>query len=94
MQHNLKKHPGNNKLREVETLFVDNDYDFSFNKEIVYSFDVCGNCEAHAILLAMKLGIRSSVAVGNDTVNVHNAAVLYELPKRFIANLTQFTNCF
>ncbi len=47
-------HPSQNKLRDVEEKYSENGHIFSFNREIICSFDVCGGCEAHALMLRMK----------------------------------------
>jgi hypothetical protein len=44
-------HPSQNKLRDVEEEYAANGHLFSLNGEILGSFDVCGSCEAHALLL-------------------------------------------
>ena len=33
----------------------------SFNSDILFSYDICGPCEAHAILLAIISGLSTSV---------------------------------
>eukprot|EP00597_Dinobryon_sp_UTEXLB2267_P002799 CAMPEP_0170080692 /NCGR_PEP_ID=MMETSP0019_2-20121128/16763_1 /TAXON_ID=98059 /ORGANISM="Dinobryon sp., Strain UTEXLB2267" /LENGTH=458 /DNA_ID=CAMNT_0010294783 /DNA_START=78 /DNA_END=1451 /DNA_ORIENTATION=- len=43
-------HPANNKLRDVSEELANNGHLFSYNKEILGSFDICGSCEAHALL--------------------------------------------
>jgi len=58
-----------NNLKDVEDDF--NTYAFSLNKAIVYSFDVCGGCEASAMELSLSLGRRKDVA---------SAELLAELP--------------
>jgi hypothetical protein len=49
-------HPSGNKnhLRDTEDKYADGGHSFSFNREILYSYDVCGPCEAHAILYSMQ----------------------------------------
>lgn len=49
----LPIHASNNKLRDVEQKYETNGHIFSFNREILLTFDVCGPCEAHAIMLAV-----------------------------------------
>jgi hypothetical protein len=49
----LEQHRSNNKLRDVESELVDEGNAFSWNSEILYSFDVCGHCESHAMLLGI-----------------------------------------
>lgn len=57
----LPQHPSHNKLREVEEKYVQHGHMFSFNREILLSFDVCGPCEAHAMLLSIELGLAKDV---------------------------------
>jgi hypothetical protein len=33
------------------------EYSFDLNKKLIFSYDVCGGCEAHAILTAMHHGV-------------------------------------
>jgi hypothetical protein len=58
----VTKHSVRNKLRDVEDKYVEDGHVFSFNGEILYSYDVCGGCEAHAILYALRHGLAESVA--------------------------------
>eukprot|EP01036_Dinobryon_divergens_P028958 gene28958-37993_t len=44
------QHPARNKLRDVSNDLANEGHLFSFNKEILGSFDVCGGCEAHALM--------------------------------------------
>jgi hypothetical protein len=44
----------NDKLRDVDDHFFANGHVFLFNQELICSFDVCGGCEAHAIIAQMK----------------------------------------
>lgn len=57
----LPQHPSQNKLRDTEEKYFVNEHLFSFNREILLSYDVCGPCEAHAMLLSMKLGLANTV---------------------------------
>jgi hypothetical protein len=57
----LPPHPSQNKLRDVEEKYVQNGHMFSFNREILMSFDVCGPCEAHAMLRSIELGLAKDV---------------------------------
>lgn len=66
----LKRHFAENKLRDTEDRFVDDGHSFSWNGEILYSYDVCGNCEAHAILLDM----------GKSLTNVNTSRLLKDIP--------------
>ncbi len=61
MAQGLPLHPSNNKLRDVEQKYAEHGHMFSFNKEILGSFDVCGSCEAHALILGLEAGLATSV---------------------------------
>ena len=49
----LEQHSSENKLRDAEDSYTENGHAFAYNREILYSFDVCGSCEAHAILFSL-----------------------------------------
>lgn len=53
-----------NKLRDTEDSYVESGHSFSFNREILFSYDVCGSCEAHALLFALRRGLSDSVESG------------------------------
>jgi hypothetical protein len=53
----LSQHKSNNKLRDIESSLVDEGHAFSWNAEILFSFDVCGHCEAHALLIVLQNGL-------------------------------------
>eukprot|EP01031_Cornospumella_fuschlensis_P035706 gene35706-43303_t len=46
----LPPHPSQNKLRDLDEAYLA--HIFSFNQEILTSFDLCAPCEAHALLLS------------------------------------------
>ena len=64
----------NNKLRDSNDKYVDGGHMFSFNKIILFSYDVCGSCEAHALLLGYKNSIKSKSS-DNKTPHSVQAAV-------------------
>lgn len=78
------EHFSDNRLRDAEDLYSDNGHAFSFNRDILYSFDVCGNCESHAFLLALNLGLATSV---ND------APGLRTLDPKYTTNNVNFLKC-
>jgi hypothetical protein len=45
----------NNRLRDVEDELTQ--YSFAWYSELIFSYEVCGGCEAHAILTAMHHGV-------------------------------------
>ena len=91
----LRKHKSNNKLRDVDDFYSQNGHEFSYNREILYSFDVCGNCEAHGILLAIQHKLQHQYNINSDVreVTVDNAFVLKEIPTKYITNNINFINC-
>jgi hypothetical protein len=60
----FERHFAENKLRDAADEYSEKGHCFSFNREILYSFDVCGNCEAHAILFSIKHGLAKNVETG------------------------------
>lgn len=80
----LPTHPSNNKLRDVEQKYQDKGHIFSFNREIICSFDVCGACEAHALLLAVQSGLATSV---------ESSLTLFELPAELRKDNLNFAKC-
>lgn len=83
-QEGYTQHTSNNKLRDSAEKFNKEGHCFSFNTEIMYSYDICGNCEAHAMLFAIESGLASSV----DT-----APTLADLDRKLIANNPNFAKC-
>ena len=78
------EHFSDNRLRDAEDLYSDNGHAFSFNRDILYSFDVCGNCESHAFLLALNLGIATTVS---------DAPSLSSLDPKYTSNNINFLKC-
>ena len=79
-----KQHVSNNKLRDSDEKFSNEGHCFSFNTEIMFSYDICGNCEAHAMLFAIETGLADSV---------ETAPTLVQLDKNLIANNQNFAKC-
>lgn len=77
-------HPAENRLRDVDEKFERLGHMFSFNREILGTFDVCGACESHALLLGIKLG---------RAVSITNSTTLFELPEKYRINNVDFQNC-
>jgi hypothetical protein len=63
----LPIHNGTNKLRDVEEKYLE--YAFDFNHEKLYAYDVCGPCEAHAILLRIDKRIFSRGLSPLESIN-------------------------
>ena len=80
----LPPHSSQNKLRDVEEKYVEQGHMFSFNREIIMSFDVCGSCEAHAMLLSVKLGLASSI---------QDALPLVKLDSKYRKGNVNFAKC-
>jgi len=51
-----------NKLRDSADEYADQGHMFSYNNNIIFSYDVCGSCEAHALLLGYRSVSSSAVA--------------------------------
>ncbi len=79
----------------MNSIYSEQNHDFSINKEIIYSFDVCGSCEAHGILYSMKNNIiyENNNIVHSTGVTVDNAALLKYLPVELIENNIYFIKC-
>ena len=80
-------HPSENKLRDVEEKYLENGHIFSFNREILCSFDVCGSCEAHALLLNTAKGGMS------EGKSIESAATLSSIPLDVIKANVNFKKC-
>lgn len=53
----LSQHPKGNKLRDVPQEYVSEGHCFSlgeYERELIYSFDVCSGCEAHAVMRQLQ----------------------------------------
>lgn len=83
-QQKLPQHWSQNKLRDVEEKYVEDGHMFSFNREILMSFDVCGPCEAHAMLLSIQNGLATSVT---------DAIPLSALDKKYVEGNVNFAKC-
>eukprot|EP00602_Paraphysomonas_sp_CaronLab_P013615 CAMPEP_0185040140 /NCGR_PEP_ID=MMETSP1103-20130426/37862_1 /TAXON_ID=36769 /ORGANISM="Paraphysomonas bandaiensis, Strain Caron Lab Isolate" /LENGTH=302 /DNA_ID=CAMNT_0027579321 /DNA_START=538 /DNA_END=1447 /DNA_ORIENTATION=+ len=65
LSKSLSQHPKGNKLRDVPDEYVSGGHCFNIEpsvRELIYSFDVCGGCEAHAIQHAIYTGQAKTVA--------------------------------
>lgn len=80
----LPPHPSLNKLREVEEKYVEAGHMFSFNREILMSYDVCGACEAHAMLVSVKRGLADSL---------QTALSLAQLDRKYTKDDVNFAKC-
>lgn len=80
----FSQHNSDNKLRDSEEKFSREGHCFSFNGEIMYSYDICGNCEAHAMLFAVKSGLAATV---------EDAPTLSQIDKRLIQGNPDFAKC-
>jgi hypothetical protein len=80
----FKQHHSNNKLRDAEEKYTEGGHSFSFNSDIMYTYDICGNCEAHGILLAVELGLSKTV---------DDALLLKDIDKNLLKGNTNFMKC-
>lgn len=80
-------HASENKLRDVEEKYLENGHIFSFNREILCSFDVCGSCEAHALLYTTGKGGMS------EGKSIEEAATLSAIPVQSIEKNIDFMKC-
>lgn len=94
------RHPSENKLRDVEEKYSTNGHVFSFNREILCSFDVCGSCEAHAILHSLeksgklKYDAGSKVLIQDVSVDaVESAPKLSEMNVEELKDIVNFKKC-
>jgi len=60
-QRGLPNDASQNKLRDSADEYADQGHMFSFNNNIMFSYDLCGSCEAHALLLGYKFAGSSEV---------------------------------
>ena len=84
--HKLPLHESQNKLRDVEEIYVEKGHLFALNREILGSFDVCGNCEAHALLFGLELGL-------SQTIENSTTLSQLDLSQRSTATDKRFSNC-
>lgn len=85
IKEGLSQHQdGSNRFREVPDHYVAAGHAFSFNREQLFSFDVCGNCEAHGILYSLVKGM-------GDTVE--NARLLKDIPASDRRHAPQLRKC-
>ena len=88
-----------NRLRDVDKSFYDANHVFFFNRELLYSFDVCSGCESHAILYTLKN--ENGYLKTNDNANNYkdaitkavNFAALYQQNPTIADDRAQLKNC-
>ncbi len=88
-----------NRLRDVDKSFYDTNHVFFFNRELLYSFDVCSGCESHAILYSLKN--ENGYLKTNDNANNYKEAItkavnfadLYQQNPTIADDKAQFKNC-
>ena len=73
-----------NRLRDTEDKYAEGGHGFSLNKEIMYSYDVCGGCESHAILYSYENNLVSDIRKG---------LLLDQLDDKYKINNVHFLNC-
>ena len=72
-----------NQLRDVESE-IGQKYSFEINQHTVYSFDICGSCEAHAILISLQ---------ADPKLNILNAPLLHSMSKHLRQSNIALENC-
>jgi hypothetical protein len=77
-------HQSNNKLRDTADKYAEGGHVFSFNSDILFSYDICGNCEAHALLFAVEKGLAKTI---------EDAPALEKLDKTLIKDNPNFAKC-
>lgn len=80
----VPRHQGENKLRDVADEFDEQGHSFAYNGDLLYPFDVCGNCEGHAMLLSLQKGLANSV---------ETALTVAQLPNYLVENNPLFLKC-
>ena len=98
----------NNKLRESDDYYFNKGHAFSYNGDLIHSFDICGNCEAHALLLTITSSSSTSSFYTATTAsgekghnsdlyytqtNVSNLPTLFELTIEQRRGNKQFDKC-
>ena len=69
---------------------------FSYNGDIIHSYDVCANCEAHAILLQLnKLSLQVNNLSNDDLKLITNSkfSTLLNMSSIERGNNINFINC-
>jgi len=94
-QQGLPNDTSMNKLRDSADEYADQGHMFSFNNNILFSYDVCGTCEAHALLLAYKPAGSGSGAVTKETMEaqVKSFPSLSSLTRSDRERNVDFANC-
>jgi hypothetical protein len=86
----LKKHlppVTTNKLRDVPDEYVSAGHAFRVGKgsrELIFSFDVCGGCEGHAILHAMEY---------DSSFTVQSAPLHHSIDRKIVSKSPSFRYC-
>lgn len=82
-------HPSNNKLRDVEEKYAENGHIFSLNKEIICSFDVCGGCEAHALMFNLQKGTGKP----SERTDLDGVQTLQQMDRSVLKGNVDFIKC-
>jgi hypothetical protein len=82
----------------VEDKYIDEKHTFSFNRELLYSFDVCGNCEAHAILFSIDENSNNSNRISSSIESsmkskIENSPTLMKIDPELLKNNINFKKC-
>lgn len=80
----FQAHASDNRLRDGDNKYTDEGHMFSFLGEILFSYDICGNCEAHALQLGLEM---------KWSDNIESLPMLEDIPRENIADNIYFRNC-
>jgi hypothetical protein len=101
-QEGFDPHPSSNKLRDTDDTYHQKGHSLSFNGELLNSYDVCGNCEAHAwylvhhILRVNKKALENNSNTTTSSLldhHLHHGSYLFSLPREHRINNIDFTKC-
>ncbi len=88
-----------NRLRDVDKSFYDANHVFFYNRELLYSFDVCSGCESHAILHTLRndngyLKTNDKASNYKDAISkAMNFAEIYQQNPKIADEKVKFKNC-
>lgn len=92
----LAPHRSHNRLRDVEDQYYDKGHVLSFNGAMITSFDVCGSCEAHAILRHIQIenSQRSNASTLEDYIlKIAQAPSLFQMNTKLFVGDLNFARC-
>lgn len=87
----LPFHDSKNKLRDAPNEVFAEGHDFSLNRELLFSYDVCGACEAHSILIYME-NQRDEENIASNMKEIENRVGFLDLSESW-KNDTRLEKC-